>query len=103
MVSSLNSSVDAWKHPLFLLAMSFICALVSGSFIKVENGAYKGITVRVNDDVSSCHCDQVIENLQVRLKHQQLFSSIIFFLMITFSSEVLSFKNSHRDLLWPVW
>ena len=69
MVSSLNRSVGARKHPLFLLAISFICAFVSGSVIKIENGVYKGITVRVRDDVSSCHCDQVIENLQVRLKH----------------------------------
>ena len=39
--------------------------VVSASVLKVENGVYKRITVKVNDDVSKCHCDQVIENLQV--------------------------------------
>ena len=43
-----------------------IFIFTSGSVIKVEKGSYKRITVKVNDDVSSCHCDPVIENIQVR-------------------------------------
>ena len=58
---SLNTSVSGCIFATFLL-----CVFVSGSFIKVENGVYKRITVKVNDDVSSCHCDPVIENIQVR-------------------------------------
>ena len=58
---SLNISVSGCIFATFLL-----CVFVSGSFIKVENGVYKKITVKVNDDVSSCHCDPVIENIQVR-------------------------------------
>ena len=41
--------------------------LVSGSLIRVENGAYKRVTVLVSEDVSKCHCDQVIENIKVRI------------------------------------
>ena len=58
---SLNTSVSGCIFATFLL-----CVFVSGSFIKVENGVYKRITVKVNDDVSSCHCGPVIENIQVR-------------------------------------
>ena len=61
---SLNISVSGCIFATFLL-----CVFVSGSFIKVENGVYKRITVKVNDDVSSCHCDQVIENIQVRFRY----------------------------------
>ena len=53
----------------FFLLMSIyfqICVIfVSGSVLKVENGAYKRITVQVKEDISKCHCDQIIENLQV--------------------------------------
>ena len=62
----LNRSVCAWKNVLSILSILSLCVFVSGSVIKVENGVYKGITVKVNDDVSSCHCDQIIENIQVR-------------------------------------
>ena len=61
-----NCSVCAWKNVLSILSILSFCVFVSGSVIKVENGVYKGITVKVNDEVSSCHCDQIIENIQVR-------------------------------------
>ena len=61
-----NCSVCAWKNVLVILSILSFCVFVSGSVIKVENGVYKGITVKVNDEVSSCHCDQIIENIQVR-------------------------------------
>ena len=62
----LNRSVGAWKNVLSILSILSFCVFVSGSVIKVENGVYKGITVKVNDDVSNCHCDPIIENIQVR-------------------------------------
>ena len=42
-------------------------SLVSASLIRVENGAYRRVTVKVSEDVSKCHCDQVIENIKVRI------------------------------------
>ena len=65
----IRMSSRAHLHPSFFLLMSIyfqICMLfVSGSVLKVENGAYKRITVQVKEDISKCHCDQIIENLQV--------------------------------------
>ena len=61
-----NRSAGAWKNVLSMLAILYFCVFVSGSVIKVENGVYKGIMVKVNEDVSSCHCDQIIQNIQVR-------------------------------------
>ena len=66
-MNSYQLSGGVWKYPVSILVTLFFCisVFVSGSVIKVENGVYKRITVKVNDDVSSCHCDQVIENIQV--------------------------------------
>ena len=61
-----NNHVSAWS--LFVSISSILyfgLMAVSGSLITVENGVYKRLTVRVNEDVCKCHCDQIIENVQV--------------------------------------
>ena len=49
-----------------LMMMILHAVTVSGSVLTVENGIYKRLTVRVNEEINKCHCDQVIENTQVR-------------------------------------
>ena len=62
------SWLGIWQW-IILLSISLVLALnlVSGSLIRIENGAYKQVTVLVSEDVSKCHCDQVIENIKVRI------------------------------------
>lgn len=62
------SWLGIWQW-IILLSISLVLPsnLVSGSLIRIENGAYKRVTVLVSEDVSKCHCDQVIENIKVRI------------------------------------
>ena len=62
------SWLGIWQW-IILLSISLVLPLnlVSGSLIRIENGAYKQVTVLVSEDVSKCHCDQVIENIKVRI------------------------------------
>ena len=64
------SRIGIWQR-IILLLVSLVLPLnlVSGSLIRIENGAYKRVTVLVSEDVSKCHCDQVIENIKVRIYH----------------------------------
>ena len=63
-----SSRLGIWQW-IILLSASLVLPLnvVSGSSIKIENGAYKRVTVLVSEDVSKCHCDQVIENIKVSI------------------------------------
>ena len=63
-----SSWLGIWQW-IILLSISLVLPsnLVSGSLIRIENGAYKQVTVLVSEDVSKCHCDQVIENIKVRI------------------------------------
>ena len=65
-----SSRLGIWQW-IILLSISLVLPLnlVSGSLIRIENGAYKQVTVLVSEDVSKCHCDQVIENIKVRIYH----------------------------------
>ena len=60
---SIFSALAIWFG---LSMMIFQTATVYGSVLTVENGVYRRLTVRVNDEVDKCHCDRVIENTQVR-------------------------------------
>ena len=62
------SWLGIWQW-IILLSISLVLPsnLVSGSLIRIENGAYKQVTVLVSEDVSKCHCDQVIENIKVSI------------------------------------
>ena len=61
---SIFSALSIWFG--FLMMVIFQTITVSGSVLTVENGVYRRLTVRVNEDVNKCHCDRVIENAQVR-------------------------------------
>ena len=62
------SRIGIWQRIILLLVFLVLpLNLVSGSLIRIENGAYKRVTVLVSEDVSKCHCDQVIENIKVRI------------------------------------
>ena len=61
------------------MMMSFQTVAVYGSVLTVENGVYRRLTVRVNDEVDKCHCDRIIENTQVRhLVMLREYRSVIF-------------------------
>ena len=63
-----SSRLGIWQWMILLSVLLVLpLNLASGSLIRVENGAYKRVTVKVSEDVSKCHCDQVIENIKVRI------------------------------------
>ena len=63
-----SSRLGIWQWMILLSVLLVLpLNLASGSLIRVENGAYKRVTVKVSEDVSKCHCDQVIENTKVRI------------------------------------
>ena len=61
---SIFSALSIWFG--LSMMMSFQTVTVYGSVLTVENGVYRRLTVRVDDEVDKCHCDRVIENTQVR-------------------------------------
>ena len=61
---SIFSALSIWFG--LSMMMIFQTVTVYGSVLTVENGVYRRLTVRVNDEVNKCHCDRVIENTQVR-------------------------------------
>ena len=42
-----------------------LVTVVSLAVVQVENGVYKQLSLKVNDNLSKCHCDQIIENIKV--------------------------------------
>ena len=63
--SRLRSACPSSFLPILTYLLFCLVTIVSASVLKVENGVYKRLTVQVNEDVSKCHCDQIIENLKV--------------------------------------
>lgn len=43
----------------------FACLLVSGSCLKLKNGAYEDLVVKVADTVPLQECTKIVENLEV--------------------------------------
>ena len=61
-----NVDLSAWSLFVSISTILFFgLSSVSCSAITVQNGIYKRLTARVNEDVCKCHCDHIIENVQV--------------------------------------
>ena len=49
-----------------VLLLSVSLAASGSSILTIDRGVYKRLTVQILEEVDNCHCDQVIENIQVR-------------------------------------